>query len=242
MSPIFIAPLLVFFGFVPSLVWLFYYLKKDCHPEPKSMIARTMIVAILIAPLAIAAELIFTYFSKIFFPDLDPSNSVYFFLWAALVEEIVKYLAVRWAIVNNPNFDEPIDAMVYMISAGLGFAAIENILVLFQAFPFPFIDGIQNALQIWLLRFAGATLLHATASALLGYFLALSWFYNRHSRKILFAGLALASLTHFVFNISLLATGANNAGFIISSVGLLAFILLISFLFRKLKKRMALNS
>lgn len=222
-------------GFVPSLVWLFYYMKKDCHPEPKSLITRTLLVGILIAPIAAVAELLFTkLFEEVFF-KIVIANTVLFFLWAAFVEEYVKYLAVRFAVINNPNFDEPIDAMIYMITAGLGFAAIENILILFQAFE----TGMTAAVQIWLLRFAGATLLHAVSSALLGYFLALSWFYSHHSKKILIVGVAMATLAHLAFNVSLLATDISMIGFIMSSLGLLAMIILISFLFKKLKNRMA---
>ncbi|MGD0977461.1 MAG: PrsW family glutamic-type intramembrane protease [Minisyncoccia bacterium] len=230
MSYLYTAPLLIIFGFLPSLIWLFYYLRKDCHPEPKSMIARAMFVGILLAPLAIIAELLY---SNVF----NDSTSAIFFLWAALIEEFVKYLAVRWAVINNPNFDEPIDAMIYMISAGLGFAAIENILVLFHAIQ----SGAGATAQIWLLRFTGATLLHAVSSALLGYFLALSWFYDGHSKKILALGFGIAILAHFAFNETLLSSGSDMIGYVSSSAGLLALIFLISFLFNKLKKRMAEN-
>lgn len=199
------------------------------------MIVRTLFVGILVAPLAIVAELLFTKVFGHFAPSLIIANSALFYLWASFVEEYVKYLAVRLSVVNNSNFDEPIDAMIYMISAGLGFAAIENILVLFQSFQNGTID---STFQIWLLRFAGATLLHAVSSALLGYFFALSWFYTHHSKKIMFIGFFTATLAHFVFNMSLLVTNADNIGFIISSAGLLALIFLISYLFRKLKKRM----
>ena len=46
-------------------------------------------------------------------------------------EEVAKYLIIKIRILRDPEFDEPIDAMIYMIIAGLGFAALENILVLF---------------------------------------------------------------------------------------------------------------
>jgi protease PrsW len=229
------APLLIFFGFIPSLAWLFYFIRKDLHPEPKSLIARTLMVGILIAPLAIVAELFFVNIFKDLLPNVIITSSAIFFVWVAFVEELVKYLAVRLTIINNPNFDEPTDAMVYMISAGLGFAAIENILVLFNAFE----SGVQATIQIWVLRFAGATLLHAVSSALLGYFLALSWFYNHHSKKIVAVGFGLAILAHYAFNISLMVTSASWAGFAITTTGLTALIVLILFLFRKLKKRMA---
>ena len=52
------------------------------------------------------------------------------FIVAGFVEEYFKYLVVRFKVLNSPEFDEPVDAMIYMIIAGLGFAALENILYL----------------------------------------------------------------------------------------------------------------
>ena len=225
-------------GFLPSYIWLIYYLRKDCHPEPKSMIAKAMIFGILVAPLAVFAELAYTQTLQYFRPGYNSSSSYSFFLWAAFVEEYVKYLAIRYTILRSPEFDEPTDAMIYMISASLGFAAIENILVLFRAVP----DGFHWAMQIWLLRFTGATLLHAVSAALTGYFLALSWFYRQHSSKLIVFGIATATFAHFVFNISLLSTSSQTMGFVYSTIGLIATVILVSFLFNRIKKRMAEHS
>ena len=57
------------------------------------------------------------------------------FFWAA-AEEILKYLVVRGKVLSDPEFDEPVDAILYMIIAGLGFAAAENILILFRSLIF----------------------------------------------------------------------------------------------------------
>ena len=229
--------LLVIGGFIPSIFWLLYYLKKDCHPEPKSLIAKTMALGILIAPLAIVAQLLFTRLARAYFPNYEPTTAISFFLWAALVEEYVKYLVVRLTVLNRPEFDEPTDAMVYMISAALGFAAIENILVLFNVIP----DGPGAALRILVLRFVGATLLHTIASAALGYCLGLAWFYHHHSRKIIAGGLALATLTHLVFNLAMLNTD-RGWGLLVTSGGLLILIILISFLFDRFRDRVAVHS
>ncbi len=142
-------------------------------------------------------------------------------------------MPVKLIVMHNPEFDEPADAIIYMVAAAMGFAAIENVLALFQAIP----DGAQAALQIWLLRFIGATLLHAVSSAIVGYFLALSWFNGRHSQKLIPAGLALASLTHFVFNIILLKGGGGSEGFIYSTALLVVMAFAVSVLFAKIKKR-----
>ncbi|MDP3954633.1 MAG: PrsW family intramembrane metalloprotease [bacterium] len=220
-------------GLVPSFAWLSFYLKKDTHPEPAYLIARVFFVAILLAPLAIVAQWIFSRLGSSVSAAFSTSDSILFFVVAAFIEEYVKYMAVKYTVLHNNEFDEPIDAMIYMIVAGLGFAAIENILVMFQAID----QGLVVALQIWSLRFAGATLLHALSSAIVGYFLAMSWFYSHHSKKLITIGLLLATFFHATFNIIILTHSASSLG-IIYLIGLLVIMaMLISILFAKINKR-----
>ena len=230
--------LLVILGFAPSLAWLVFYLKKDPHPEPKYLISRTFLMGIVMAPIAVALQWWFRDAILYFAPGYEVQSSIWFFLWAASVEEIVKFLVVYLLVIRDPEFDEPTDAMIYMISAALGFAAIENILVLFQAIP----NGTSTTIQILFLRFFGATLLHAVASAMVGYFLALSWFYRHHSFKLITLGLAIATIMHLVFNLILLGGDGKPGGFIFSTIFLLFIASLISFLFVKLKRRALLST
>ncbi|MBI2062704.1 MAG: PrsW family intramembrane metalloprotease [Candidatus Yanofskybacteria bacterium] len=228
--------LLVVLGFVPSLSWLLFYLKKDPYPEPKYLVSKTFLLGIVMAPLAIAAQWGFREAVLHFQPGYLIQVSVWFFLWAAAIEEIVKFLVVKFVVLHDPEFDEPTDAMIYMISAALGFAAIENILVLFQAIP----NGTNAALQIWLLRFAGATLLHAVASAMVGYFLALAWFYSHHCKKLITLGIALATLLHLIFNMIILSAGGKPEGLIYSTIFLIFIAVIISAFFTKFKNALQL--
>lgn len=225
---------LVILGFVPSLSWLLFYLKKDLHPEPKYLITKTFLLGIVMAPLAIAAQWWFRTAILHFKPGYEIQASVWFFLWAAAIEEIVKFLVVKFVVLHDPEFDEPTDAMIYMISAALGFAAIENILVLFQAIP----NGTNAALQIWLLRFVGATLLHAVASATVGYFLALAWFYSHHCQKIIAFGITIATLLHLIFNIIIFSADGKPEGLIYSTIFLIFIATIISALFAKFKAKL----
>lgn len=230
---VYTSAFLVIMGFVPSLVWLGFYLKKDLHPEPKYLLIRTFLMGIVLAPLAVAAQWWFREAILYFQPDYAIQTSALFFLWAAGIEEIVKFSVVLFLILRNPEFDEPTDAMIYMISAALGFAAIENILVLFQAIP----NGTDAAIQIWLLRFVGATLLHAVASATVGYFLALAWFYSHHCKKLIATGIGVATLLHFIFNILISNSNGSPEGFIYSTIFLIFAAAVISALFTKIRSR-----
>lgn len=220
-------------GLLPSLLWLFYYLRKDCHPEPKTILAKTFLMGIIISPIAILLQLGFVQLSLIFSTNIFSQNSSSFFMWAALVEEVVKYSVVALIVLRDPAFDEPVDAMIYMITAALGFAAIENILVMFRIIP----DGANAALGIWALRATGATILHALSSALLGYFLAMSWFFQDHRKKLVIVGVSIATLFHMTFNVFLSIFENRLTGLLYSTSLLVIMAFLISILFDKIRDR-----
>ena len=226
--------LLILLGSLPSLIWLGYWLRKDCHPEPKALITKVLLLGIMLSPLAIAAQLLLVRFvSSQFGLDAEAfSDSPGFFLWAALVEETVKWLVVWLIVLRSPEFDEPVDAMVYMLTAALGFAAMENILVINRVLP----DGIGATIGIWGLRFAGATLLHALSSALVGYFIALGWFYFSHRKALFAVGLALATVFHWAFNL-FISQMHQSVSLLFSTLLLMGMAFCISLLFDKIKER-----
>src|SRR3989344_1190182 len=232
----FTSALLVALGLGPSLLWLSFYLRKDCHPEPKTLVIKAFLMGIIISPLAIILQLGFAELRNFFDLEFFNQASSAFFLWSSLVEEVLKFFAIYLIIIRDPNFDEPVDGMIYMISAALGFAAIENILVMFNLVP----NGANTALNTLALRFAGATLLHALASGLLGYFLAMSWFFQEHKKKLIVIGLIIATLFHAAFNM-LIASAQESAnpvvGLVYTSFLLIILAFLVSILFDKIKER-----
>src|SRR3989344_2730952 len=136
---------LVVLGFLPSLIWLNFYFREDCHREPKALLTKVFLMGIIVSPLAILFQLLLVRctgiasLQKFCLPIgfLQPSTPE-FFLWSSFVEELVKFYAIKITVLNNPEFDERIDAMIYMMAAALGFAAIENTLITFQTPP----DGV----------------------------------------------------------------------------------------------------
>jgi len=234
----------IFFGLLPSLVWLFFYLRKDVHPEPKRMILKIFFYGMLSTIPAIFLE---TGLVRLF-GKLNLSVLIIFilnvFVGIALTEELLKFLVVKFRVLHNPEYNEPVDAMIYMIIAALGFAAGENLLILFP-FRFGFLGEI---LGISLLRFIGATFLHALSSGILGFFIGLSYFKKNKQSKLIIIGLLSAVFVHglynfFIINPSLIhqlfKITINTEGIFLFVVPL--FILIISAIFvslgfKKLKK------
>lgn len=227
---------LVALGILPSLIWLSFYLKKDCHPEPKHLLTKAFLMGIIISPLAILLQLGFSELRNIFESNLFNQGTLIFFLWSSFTEELLKFLAVYLIIIRSPEFDEPVDGMIYMISAALGFAAIENILVMFNLIS----SGTGTALNTLALRFIGATFLHALASGLVGYFLAMSWFFREHMKKLVLLGLIMATLFHAAFNVLIAfaqESGSPVIGLVYTTFLLMIMAFLISILFDKIKER-----
>lgn len=225
--------LLVILGTLPSLIWLMYWLRKDAHPEPKILVTKVLLLGIMLSPLAIVLELLFVQLVARFFlvSAADLSNSTWFYLWAALVEEVTKYLVVYFVVLRSPAFDEPVDAMIYMLTAAMGFAAMENILVINRVIG----SGLGATIGIWGLRFAGATLLHALSSALLGYFIALAWFYFSYRKMLFVIGLTMATAFHWTFNL-FISQMQQTASLVFSTLLLMVMAFLISVLFDKIKE------
>jgi protease PrsW len=240
MHPLVYSALLVALGFIPSLIWLNFYFREDCHPEPKHLLTKVFLMGIVVSPIAIILQILLVKCSNIAVLNnfcipvgfLQPSTPE-FFLWSAFAEEFVKFYAIRLTIMNDPEFDEPIDAMIYMMAAALGFAAIENTLIVFQTHP----DGLAVTINTLILRFIGATLLHALASGLLGYFLAISWFFQHHRKKLFIMGMIIATLFHFGFNMMIFVFEGQVVALLYTTGLLLAMAFMISMLFDRLKAR-----
>ncbi len=228
-------------GLLPSLIWLSFYLRKDKHPEPNSMVIKMFLWGMLLAPLAIILELLLIWLMT---PGANPldllsqeqsagliKTILAATLIPALVEEYLKYSAVRIKIMKNSEFDEPTDAMIYCIIVGLGFAAVENLIILFKiSFP-----NISEAIGTITLRFLGATLVHALASGIVGYWLAISIINPLKRKKLIFIGLTLAILFHSCYNYLII----NSAlPFIVGLLILTA--LIVSYYFKKLKKQQSI--
>lgn len=219
--------ILFIFGFLPSIIWLLYYLKKDNEPEPKSMLLKTFIYGMLVAvPVAILEIIILKTFNFLFLPGFF-LTILNIFIGVALIEEVMKYFVVKQKVIKHPAFDEPVDAMIYMLVAGLGFAAVENILILL------YLNSLFEIFIISSLRFLGATFLHALCSANIGYFLALRIFYKK-SLKLFISGLCISILLHGIYNYSIIEI-QGNFKFIIPVIILITLSMVVAYEFKKLK-------
>ena len=187
---------MVLLGMIPSFAWLIFYLHEDIeHPEPKRLILYTFIAGALSTLLVLGFQ--FTAHSWLRSSGVATYGFTSFAFLAA-IEEFFKFFAVYLVVSSRKEFDEPIDAMVYMIVSALGFATVENIGSIFQAsaaiYPSP------GPLETTALRFVGATLLHTLASGLVGYYWGKALARHGSYIGLIIKGLLIATLLHTIFN------------------------------------------
>ncbi len=207
-----ISPLAVAFaligGILPTFVWLWFWLREDAmHPEPRKMLALSFVFGACGVAVAIPFEQAVATFV---------GNPLYVFALWALIEEGLKYLAAYFGGMHTRAEDEPIDAMIYLITAALGFAAAENTLFILQ----PLLTGdIFTGFVTLNIRFIGTTLLHILSSAFIGAAVAFSFYKNARIRhEHLLWGFLGASALHALFNFLILHTGSRGIFFVFLSI------------------------
>ncbi len=223
-------------GVLPALIWLWFWLKEDkAHPEPNALIIKTFLFGMLMVPVAFVLQ------SGLNFTLLDGGGEeiiakggfvavLMIIIWA-FVEEWVKYVAAKSGGLKSKSNDEPLDIPIYMITAALGFAALENMLFIVS----PLLEGnLAEAFLTGNMRFIGATLVHVASSAIIGLFGSLSYFYSENMRKLyIFGGFIVSVALHAIFNLFIIN---NNDVAYIGFITVWVFIVLIVILFEKIKK------
>lgn len=238
-------------GIVPALVWLLFWLREDLHPEPKRLLTKAFAVGAVVIPFALLAEALISCvvtYSFIPAPQVEylsstkapfqfcttaapPLRNVLFLAGPLMMvgfaasEEVIKYIGARRFVLKGKDFDEPVDAMIYLITVALGFAAFENILFLIPAFGSTLFEGfiVTN------LRFLGATLLHAVSSGVVGYAIALSFYRRGDQKRYLGAGLLFATALHTLFNILVMHADKGSLGQALSVLILTSMFLIFAF-------------
>jgi len=207
-------------AFIPALLWLWFFSKRDRYErEPKTLIGKLFLWGVLSGPWAAGFN---DMFGQIWTPLIKGAPSfglfaVFLFIMVyalALNEETMKYMVTGNSVRGDPNFNEPVDGMIYMTSAALGFAAGENFIYIIGSFFGVFQSAVkagmpaQGALtQAFVAAFGVLAPVrslitavgHVTWSGITGYFLA-KHVVGGGSKRLVTVGVFLAALLHTAFN------------------------------------------
>ena len=197
------------------LLWL-YIRKQDSQPEPTNWLMKAVVWGMTICiPVAFVEQGIE---STLLGDGAEPTTlfdtTIIAFFVAALPEEGFKLLALWLVLRKNPYYDEHFDGIVYAVSVGLGFAAVENVFYVVGEGG----DWIGVAIARALLAVPG----HYAFAVLMGYYYSVYHFVD-HSTKTALCILFVPVLAHGIYD-ALALSGTVNP-----YIGGLCFIVLIYF-------------
>lgn len=184
---------LLFISLAPVVLILIYVNYRDKYEkEPLSLLMKSLAAgAIIVIPVIIIEMIlgdVYTSTDKI-------TNAFYNgFVVAGLTEEAFKFFVFLLLIWKNRNFDEFFDGIIYAVFISLGFAAVENILYVFQ-----------NGHAVGLLRALTAVPAHALFGVAMGYYFGLARFNPEKKSYYFILAISIPVLLHGFYDSILLS-------------------------------------
>lgn len=207
---------LILVSILPGVLWLAYFYRKDRYePEPKKVIARVFVGGMLMVIPAGALELI----GKDGLATARSTGDLglmlfYAFFFIGLIEEGLKFLLLALTVNYRREMNEPVDGMIYGITVGLGFAALENTL---------YTETMGFQVGLW--RAVVTCLAHATFSGWGGYFLTAGLSERPVGQRFL-TGLGVALFWHGLYDFLIFLNTPFFTGASLALTGLLFYFLL----------------
>lgn len=157
--------LLLFLAVIPGIYLLQRVYALDViEKEPKKLLIKIFLLGALAIIPAIFLEILF---EEVFLETFSDNGLIYLaidnFICIAFVEEVLKFFVMKFPTWKSPEFDYRFDAIVYGVTATLGFAVAENILYVFSD---------DSGFMVALLRAVLAVPGHAVYGIFMGYFYA----------------------------------------------------------------------
>jgi RsiW-degrading membrane proteinase PrsW (M82 family) len=212
-------------GTVPAILWLIFWRREDDtgHRDPTGLLVLTFVAGML--------SVVFVLPIEKFLSSVSTDQKVLITLWAAS-EELFKYMAFAMIMHKSRFLDKPVEYPIYLMAAGLGFAALENTLYLIH--PVAVNDATVSFLT-GNLRFLGSTLLHSVTSGIIGISIGLAFFRSEAGRTFnLFFGIAAAIALHSVFNFFIMKNNGENFLQVFGFLWVVTIIIML--LFEKLRR------
>jgi RsiW-degrading membrane proteinase PrsW (M82 family) len=181
---------LVLLAVAPVMVIVLYiYFKDKFEKEPIPFLVKNFLLGAIVS---ILITFILSIVASIVFKMTDPESVFQQFIRAfivvALVEEFSKYIIIKYYAQTNKEFNEPFDGIVYAVMVSMGFAALENVLYVFQ-------HGVETGI----VRAFTAVPAHATFAILMGYFMGKAKF-SKNKIKLNLLGLLIATIFHGAYD------------------------------------------
>lgn len=182
---------------LPGIFWVWYFYRQDyLDPEPWRLIFLSFIAGALAV---IPVSIIETPYAS----ELNNTDNLWslFFLILIVVgfsEEGFKFLAAYLAVYRKKEFNEVMDGIIYLVTAALGFAVVENLL-------YTKLYGYQ----VGAIRAVVTSLAHAGFSGIVGFNFGMARCYPEKRRFYIISGLVWGSLLHGIYDFLVIAQVIN---------------------------------
>lgn len=216
---------LLVLAILPVYLLCYYIYQKDREKESKKILTKLFIFGML----SVVPSIFFEVLLGNFFDYRDNSillvQFVYVFICIALVEELFKWIFVRFISYNDEEFDHIYDMIVYSVFVSLGFAVVENILYVFS-----------SGLLVGIIRALTSIPGHACFAIYMGYYLGISKINMINNYKVkyiknTFLSLFIPMLIHAIYDFLLLSKKGELA------IAFLIFLIVIYISsFKKIKR------
>ena len=168
---------------------LYFFFRDQYNREPRKHLLISFFLGMISALLAgILEQILFSIF------PIDNKNDIKdtllsAFIFVGLVEEWSKYLMVRGYAFPKPEFDEPLDGIIYSVMVSMGFATLENIGYVME-------HGMGTAIARMFLSVPA----HASFAVIMGYHLGKAKFAGPNRLFMIITALFWASFWHGSFD------------------------------------------
>ncbi len=216
--------LVIFAAIAPVVVLLWQILKRDsANPEPPKMLMKAFFYGMVSTVVTFIFLPVTEMIGDITMLDDNPLALAFkqAFFSAALPEEGAKLLMLWLLLRNNPYFDERFDGIVYAVCVGMGFAAVENVLYLFNNY--------DSWLSVGIVRALFAVPGHFFDAVIMGYYYSHYHFGTRRNPATKALILAAPVVAHGIYDGILFSYDIDDG------VAVVALILFLIF-FNRLKK------
>lgn len=181
--------LLILASVAPVIIVMVYlYYRDKYEKEPINVLMKAFGGGVL----AIITTLLVVLPFQSYFRGTDSlllSSFINSFIFAAIPEELSKFLFLFLFIWRNKNFNEYFDGIIYAVFVSMGFACIENIFYVIEG-------GYGVAIGRAILSIPG----HALFGVIMGYYFAHARFSHSNRTGYLLKGVLLAILAHGIYN------------------------------------------
>ena len=191
--------LLLALAIAPGLAIILYIIYKDKFDrEPAGSLVMSFVLGVLATVPALILQLAAEEFK---YPGIT-GTIISTFFFVALIEEVCKFIPLRFYSFNRRSFNEPLDGIVYSVMIAMGFATLENIGYVYEY-------GLNTAFARMVISVPG----HATFGVIMGYYAGKAKFDYNRKKLLLFTGLLLATFFHWAYDSFLFTSQLVSSGF-----------------------------